>query len=213
MPARARLAHRWTLIALVSLMLGIGSGLGPPASATPTATSVPRAVVPIGGLDLDRYAGRWLQLAAIPQFFSAECARDTQAVYTPLPDGLVKVENTCTRADGSLSVIEGRARVVGPSPAQLEVTFVQVAGQWIFQAAGDYWVLGVDQRSADYGWAVVGSPDRTSGFVLSRTPRLDARQIVSIVRTVLRNGYDPCAFTITATAGGIEENVPLCRAA
>ncbi|MGL5819091.1 MAG: lipocalin family protein [Phycicoccus sp.] len=181
-----------------------------PAPTTRVAAEDPRPVTPIGALDLQRYSGTWLQLAYVPQVFQAQCDRDTRAVYTPQPDGLVKVENTCVRADGSLQSIEGRARVVGPSPAQLEVTFVQVAGQWLFEAAGDYWVLGLGKN---YDWAVVGTPTRSSGFVLSRTPTLNAKQINGIVRTVLGNGYDPCAFQITATTGGIEENISLCSAA
>ncbi|MGL5909014.1 MAG: lipocalin family protein [Phycicoccus sp.] len=181
-----------------------------PAPTTRAAAEDPLPVTPIGALDLQRYSGKWLQLAAVPQPFQAQCVRDTQAVYTPLPDGLVKVENSCVQADGSVSRIEGRARVVGPSPAQLEVTFVQVAGQWLFEAAGDYWVLGLGKN---YDWAVVGTDTRSSGFVLSRTPTLNAKQIGGIVRTVLGNGYDPCAFQITATTGGIEQNISLCSAA
>ncbi|MGL4743187.1 MAG: lipocalin family protein [Dermatophilaceae bacterium] len=181
-----------------------------PAPATRTTAESPKPVTPVGALDLQRYSGTWLQLATVPQPFAAQCVRDTRAVYTPQPDGLVKVENSCVRADGSVNRIEGRARVVGPSPAQLEVTFVQVAGQWLFDAAGDYWVLGLGKN---YDWAVVGTPERSSGFVLSRTPTLNASQISGIVRTVLRNGYSPCAFQITATTGGIEQNIPLCSAA
>jgi apolipoprotein D and lipocalin family protein len=168
-----------------------------------------RTVKPVASLDLQRYSGTWLQLAAIPAPFTAQCARDTRAQYTPLPDGLVKVINTCTVADGSTSTVEGRARVTGPtSNAQLEVTFAQANGQFLFQAAGPYWVIGLDQQS--YSWAVVGNPERTSGFVLSRTPRLNARQIAGVVRAIVRNGFDPCKFVITATTGGVETNRPLC---
>ncbi|MGL5809492.1 MAG: lipocalin family protein, partial [Nocardioides sp.] len=125
--ARLASATALTLAAGIAVSTGMVSSAG----AQPAAPATPGAVTPVDALDLTRYDGRWLQLAAIPQQFSAECARDTQAQYTALPDGLIKVENSCVRADGSLSTIEGRARVVGPSPAQLEVTFVQIAGQWI----------------------------------------------------------------------------------
>ncbi|WP_309615047.1 lipocalin family protein [Salinibacterium sp.] len=173
------------------------------------AASTPRAVKPVASLDLQRYSGTWLQLAAIPARFTAQCVRDTRAEYTPLPDGLVKVINTCTVADGSVSTVEGRARVTGPtSNAQLEVTFAQANGQFLFQAAGAYWVIGLDQQS--YSWAVVGDPTRTNGFVLSRAPELNARQIAGVVRAIVRNGFDPCKFVITATTGGVETNRPLC---
>lgn len=171
-----------------------------PASAAPAVAAGP--VTPVPALDLTRYQGRWLQLAAIPSPFQAECARDTQAVYTLLPDGLVRVANSCVRADGSVSAIEGRATVAGPAPSQLLVSFVQIGGVWQFQPpfGADYWVLGL---SRSYGWAVVGDPARRSGFVLSRTPTLPVRDVVDIVRVLLRNGYDPCAFVLTPTAGGV----------
>ncbi len=216
--SRSILRRLAAVLGAVALTTGLTTGLagglagGAAAAPAPDRTAAERPVTPIGALDLQRYAGTWLQLATIPQPFQAQCVRDTRAQYDVLPDGLVKVVNTCVQADGTTSSIEGRARVVGPSPAQLEVTFVQVAGQWIFDAAGDYWVLGVDDAASDYAWAVVGSPTRSGGFVLSRTPTLGARQIAQIVRTVLRNGYDPCAFQITATTGGIERNIPLCHA-
>jgi apolipoprotein D and lipocalin family protein len=174
-----------------------------------TDSRAARPVKPIAALDLQRYSGTWLQLASIPARFSAQCVKDTQANYTPLEDGTVKVINSCTIADGSTTSLEGRARVTGPdSNAQLQVTFVQVNGQFQFVPGGAYWVIGLDQQN--YSWAVVGDPDRTNGFVLSRTPHLTGRQIASIVRTIVRNGYDPCKFTITATTGGVETNQPLC---
>jgi apolipoprotein D and lipocalin family protein len=194
-------------------LLAAGLTLVPVATASANEDETEdhlRPVRPVASLDLQRYAGKWLQLANIPAPFSAQCVKDTQAMYTPLEDGTVKVINTCTVADGSTTSVEGRARVTGPdSNAQLEVTFVQFNGEFQFRASGAYWVLGLDQRS--YSWAVVGDPTRTNGFVLSRTPTLNGRQIASIVRTILRNGYDPCRFAITATTGGIETNRPLCE--
>ncbi len=205
---------RRTITCLGALAL-VGTFTAAPASGAAVApvgspATQTRPVTPVDAVDLARYSGRWLQLAAVPTSFSARCVRDTQADYTPLPDGLVRVVNTCVLADGSVTSIEGRARVVGPdSTGQLEVTFVQVAGQWVFEAAGDYWVIGLDEKS--YGWAVVGGPERTSGFVLSRTPRLGARQIAQAVRVIVRNGYDPCDFEITATTGGVGTTRPLCE--
>jgi apolipoprotein D and lipocalin family protein len=206
----SRFVRRFAAVAgAVALFSAIA--VTPAFASGSSGVSTPRAVKPVASLDLERYSGTWLQLAATPAPFTAQCVRDTRAEYTPLPDGLVKVINTCTLADGSVNTIEGRARVVGPdSNAQLEVTFAQANGQFLFQAAGAYWVIGLDQHK--YSWAVVGNPERTSGFVLSRTPNLDARQIAGIVRAVVRNGYDPCSFMITATTGGLEANRPLCSA-
>ena len=189
-----------TLLAAAALAVPLGAA--PAAAAPPAAPAAAGAVTPVPALDLARYQGTWLQVAAIPSPFQAQCARDTRATYTVLPDGLVRVQNQCVRADGSVSAIEGRATVGGPAPSQLLVSFVQFGGTWQFQPpfGADYWVLGL---SRSYDWAVVGDPARRSGFVLSRTPTLPARDIVAIVAVLLRNGYDPCSFVLTPTTGGL----------
>lgn len=209
-----------TVIAVIGAAAVAAVTLATPVSAT-TGTDEQRAAVashsgsrdvrPIPFLDLERYQGRWLQLAAIPTDFSAVCDRDTQAEYTLLPDGLVQVLNSCVSAAGAPIEIEGRAQVVGPdSNAQLEVSFARDdSGGFVFTGTANYWVIGIDQH--DYDWAVVGDGDRSSGFVLSREPRLGARDVVRVVRVLLRNGYDPCDFEITATTGGVEENRNLCH--
>ncbi len=201
--------RRRGIAAIGAVLLAAGLAVVPSTTASASGDTQ-RPVTPVASVDLQRYSGQWLQLASTPAPFTAQCARDTQANYTILPDGLVKVINTCVLADGSTTVIEGRARVTGPdSNAQLEVTFAQAGGQFLFQAAGDYWVIGLDAKN--YSWAVVGNPDRSSGFVLSRTPTLSAKQIAAVARTIVRNGYDPCSFVITATTGGVERNTPLCH--
>ncbi|MGF1647561.1 MAG: lipocalin family protein [Kineosporiaceae bacterium] len=200
---------RLTAVTLCTALLALGTPMA--AQAADRSPAENRPVRPIAELDLERYQGRWLQLAAIPQFFDAFCDRDTMADYTLLPDGLVQVVNTCTTALGFPVPIEGRAQVVGPdSNAQLEVTFERdSAGQFVFTGESNYWVIGIDER--DYDWAVVGNGERTSGFVLSRDPELTPREIARVLRVLLRNGYDPCDFEITATTGGFEENRPLCH--
>lgn len=117
-------------------------------------------VVP--SLDLNRYAGKWHEIARLPQRFEKNCVGVT-AEYQVRKDGKVDVKNTCLRTtcEGKVSVANGLARVVDPlTNAKLKVSFF-----WPF--AGDYWVLELDPN---YSYAVVGSPDRKSFWILSRTP-------------------------------------------
>ena len=117
-------------------------------------------------VDLTRYAGKWYEIARLPNRFQKKCAGDVTAVYTPQPDGKIKVVNTCKKSDGSLTTTEGTARKAsadGPD-AKLKVTFF-----WPF--SGDYWIIGL---SPDYRWAIVGAPNREYLWFLSRTPSLDA---------------------------------------
>ncbi|GAA0247983.1 lipocalin family protein [Saccharothrix mutabilis subsp. mutabilis] len=191
-----------TIVSVLATALVATLGLTPPAGA---ATGEVR---PVRSVDLTRYQGTWLQLAAIPQPFQAACARDDRAEYTLLPDGLVRVVNSCRRADGQEVRLEGRARPADAgTTSRLEVTFVNVGGAWVFDDPGTYWVIGLDR---DYRWAVVGAPDRRSGFVLSRTARPTPDQVAGIATALIRNGYDLCRFRVTVQEGGAPAPVDLC---
>ncbi|MGI5499102.1 lipocalin family protein [Lentzea sp. CA-135723] len=177
-----------------------------PASAADTSAEVR----PVSSVDLHRYQGRWVQVAAIPQPFQAHCVRNDNAVYTLLPDGQVEVVNGCTRADGVTSSLEGRARRTDPaSTAKLQVSFVRTADGWSFDKPGTYWVIGLDR---DYRWAVVGAPGRRTGFVISRTPAPSRKDVLGMTKALLRNGYNLCDFRITAQDGGAAQAGPLCSA-
>ncbi|TRY81971.1 hypothetical protein DNTS_030979 [Danionella cerebrum] len=83
-----------------------------------------------------RYMGRWHEIMKVPASFQkGECS---QATYT-LSDGIVLVLNEELLADGTISSIEGTAKIVDPSePAKLEVSFFEDA------RPGPYWVLTTD---------------------------------------------------------------------
>ena len=102
-------------------------------------------------VDLQRYLGKWYEIATIPMSFQKGCVGVT-AVYTLRPDGDVDVVNTCRKEtlDGPERSAQGKAWSVDPSNAKLEVQFF-----WPFH--GSYWVIDLDP---DYRWAVVGHPSR-----------------------------------------------------
>ena len=133
----------------------------------------PLATVP--SVDLNRYSGKWHEIARYPNWFQRACAGSATAVYTPQSDGSIKVVNSCLRKDGSVKTITGRAAVVpGSGNARLKVSFF---GPF----AGDYWIIGLDERN--YSWALVGHPSRRFLWILSRHPTMPEslyRQIVSI---------------------------------
>jgi apolipoprotein D and lipocalin family protein len=157
---------------------------------TPLAT-VPKVV-------LDRYAGRWHELARTPNWFQRNCASDVTAEYARRPDGTISVVNSCRRADGSLDRAEGTARVVDTATnAKLEVAFAPEALRWIPAVWGNYWVIGL---APDYRYAIVGEPSRAYLWVLSRTPTLDEATWRSIEARIAAAGYEPATVTRTAVA-------------
>lgn len=177
------------------------------ASATAAAsTSTP--VKPVASVQLSRYVGRWYQIAAIPQIFELQCARDVTAVYTANSDGTVGVNNTCATWWGSSSQVLGTARVENaPANSVLTVSFVNLFGQQLYFGGPNYEIIGLD---ANYGWAVVVSPDRSSAFVLSRTPALNAAATKAVKATITGNGIDACTLMTTPQTGGIATSVKFC---
>lgn len=163
---------------------------------------------PVERLDLERYAGTWFQLAAVPQIFSLQCAYDTTANYTPIDGLTVGVKNRCRTWWGNSSGVDGKARVLDPeSPAALRVSFDNTLFGSPQEGPANYIVTYI---APDYSWALVGSPNRSSGFVLSRSPRASASRWHEIKSVIAERGYWDCAFLTSPTRKGCRRVTPLC---
>lgn len=144
-------------------------------------------------VDLKKYAGLWYEVAKIPNSFQDQCVKNTTAKYTLAEDGEIKVTNSCIDEDGEVDDASGVVRVVDKkSNAKLEVSFVSFLGWRPFW--GDYWIIGLDEN---YQWAIVGTPNRKYGWVLSRTPNLDNTTMDKIFGIIKDQGYDPKKFEIS----------------
>lgn len=165
-----------------ALVLGLVCFLSLASHAQAPLATVPR-------VDLDRYAGRWFEIAKVPNRFQNQCARDTTATYTRRDDGTVAVVNRCVRADGSIDDIAGVARVVdADTRAKLEVSFLPAWLRWTGIGWGRYWVIAL---ADDYRYAVVGEPSREYLWILARAPVLDAADRAAIDTALRASGYDP----------------------
>lgn len=147
----------------------------------------------VGSVDLQRYQGKWYEIAHIPNRFQSNCSHGTTAEYRQAGTGRIAVLNRCIRADGSVDQAAGIARVVDPETnARLQVSFVQLLGINLFW--GDYWILGLD---SGYNYAFVGDPGRKYGWILSRKPEPGAVDMARIWEMVRQQGYNPDDFKLT----------------
>ena len=135
----------------------------------------------VSAVDLSRYAGRWYEIARLPNRFEKKCADSVTATYTLRSDGKVDVVNRCRKANGEFTTAKGKARIADKKTnAKLKVTFF-----WPFY--GDYWILDL---GPDYQYAVVGSPDRDYLWILSRTPQFDEQLYQQLVEKMAARGFE-----------------------
>ena len=134
----------------------------------------------VGAVDLSRYAGRWYEIARLPNRLEKKCADSVTATYTLRSDGKVDVVNRCRKANGEYTTAKGKAKIVDKKTnAKLKVTFF-----WPFY--GDYWILDL---GPNYEYAVVGAPNRDYLWILSRTPQLDEELYQRLLREMATRGF------------------------
>lgn len=137
-------------------------------------------------VDLDKYMGKWYEIAHLPQRFQRGC-NCTTAEYE-LKKDYVQVTNTCVKNNGKISRITGKAfPVPNSNNAKLKVQFF-----WPFK--GDYWVLNLAQ---DYSYAVVGNDSRKDLWILSRKPEMDPALYNKLVNQVKEKGFDVSNLIVT----------------
>ena len=126
--------------------------------------SVPEGVVPVNNFELDRYLGRWYEVARLDHSFE----RDLQAVtaeYVTREDGGIKVINSGRNIDsGEIQQAEGRAYFVeDPSIGHLKVSFF---GPFF----GSYVIFELDQDNYQYAFIAGNTTDYL--WLLSRSPKV-----------------------------------------
>jgi apolipoprotein D and lipocalin family protein len=139
----------------------------------------------VKSVDMERYVGLWYEIERIPNRFQSNCIGETTASYSLREDGRIDVSNRCHARNGKIIEANGIAKVVDKrSNAKLKVSFVRFLGFNLFW--GDYWIIGLGE---DYEYAVVGTPSRKYGWILSREPSLPGAVLDRIQHALRQQGY------------------------
>tara|TARA_B110001454_G_scaffold219111_1_gene250011 strand:+ start:13645 stop:14142 length:498 start_codon:yes stop_codon:yes gene_type:complete len=134
----------------------------------------------IKNIDLNRYMGKWYEIAHKPNFFQNLCEWST-AEYQLLESGKVSVLNRCYKGEKQITSISGTAAAKDSlAPAKLQVDFG-------FFRKGDYWIVDLDEN---YQWAVVSGPNMKSLFILSRTAQMDNSTLEMILENLKTRGFN-----------------------
>lgn len=132
--------------------------------------------------DLDRYLGKWYEVARYDHAFERNLV-GTTAEYSLRDDGMIKVLNSgyLYTLDGKFKESVGKAKLnKNGKPGQLRVSFF---GPFY----SNYYILDL---APDYSYSVVGSSSPKYLWILSRTPQLKPEVQSKIVKGLQQRGYD-----------------------
>ncbi|MCE1189045.1 MAG: lipocalin family protein [Ignavibacteria bacterium] len=164
------LHHKYSIVTMLILL---------PFLAACSGTYAPLTTVE--KVDLQKYLGKWYEIASIPNSFQKGC-NCTTAEYT-IEDDFIRVINSCRKdsVTGALDKARGKAFVVeGSGNSRLLVQFF-----WPFK--GHYYIIDL---ASDYSYAVVGSPSRKYLWILSRSPRIAPEIYNTICKNAEAKGFN-----------------------
>lgn len=145
-------------------------------------TSFSQELETVTTVDLQKYSGKWFEIASFPQRFQNGC-HCTTAEYTLTTKDYLIVENRCNKdsLNGKSLYIKGKVfSEKNTGNSKLKVQFF-----WPFK--GKYWIIDL---APDYSYAVVGHPNRNYLWILSRTASMDDLLYKEIVTRIESKGYD-----------------------
>jgi apolipoprotein D and lipocalin family protein len=148
----------------------------------------------VSQVDIQRYAGRWYEIARLPMPFQ-KADEAAIAEYGLNADGTVSVNNTATRPDGTQHGIRGYAKVLNPpANTKLAVRFSTWFGPLIpVPKEGNYWILYVDDH---YREAIVGTPNRKYLWLLARSPKIPDARFTALLAKAKLLGFDVSRIVI-----------------
>jgi len=142
----------------------------------------------VQNIDLERYIGKWYEIASLSGRFQKGCQCTTAEYDLLVGKSYLSVKNKCFRK-GKWSEISGKAFFnSSSSEGKLKVQFF-----WPFRA--DYFIIDLPY---DYSWAVVTTPGYKYVWILSRKPKLDDNIYQEILNRLKKKGFDVNLLSLTS---------------
>ena len=167
---------------LVLMVAGLGGCLG-----------VPEGARPVDDFTLDKYLGKWYEIARLDQSFERGLSNVT-AEYSLRDGGGVKVINRGFKAaNGKWEEAEGKAYFVDDkTTGKLKVSFF---GPFY----GAYNIIALDEE--DYQWSLVAGPNTDYLWILSRTPVLQPVVLEQLLTQAKSLGFETEALIFVEQTG------------
>lgn len=151
-------------------------------------TGMPEGVQPVNDFELDRYLGKWYEIARLDHSFERGLTRVT-AEYSLRDDGGVRVVNRgFSAAKGEWDEAEGKAYFV--ESADLGYLKVSFFGPFY----GSYVVFELDKQ--EYQYAFISGPDTSYLWLLARTPAVSNEILQRFIEVAAERGFDTDALIL-----------------
>lgn len=137
---------------------------------------------------LDRFDGRWFEIARNPNDIQRPCRRARiDFLPTPRPTRY-DLTVTCTRAsDGQEETLQAHARVTDTTTnAKFRFSLAGLLGFGGI-ASQQYWVW---DHAPDYSWALMGLPDKSNWWIWHREPAPSATVRAATLGRARTLGFD-----------------------
>lgn len=143
---------------------------------------MPDGVTPVEPFDLERYLGRWYEIARLDHSFERGLSK-VSAEYSLREDGSVRVINRgYSVTEGKWKEAEGKALFArNPTEGFLKVSFF---GPFY----GSYIIFNLDQEH--YRYALISGPDTSYLWILSRQPTLERETVDMLIEKARQAGFD-----------------------
>jgi len=153
---------------------------------SPSKEMSTESIQAVKNFDLNRYLGKWYEIARLPHSFENGLDRVT-ATYALKDNGMIEVINKGFNIEkAEWKEAKGKAYVPDTSAgAMLKVSFF-----WIFYS--DYKVIMLD--TVNYSYAMVTSNSKEYLWILSRSPQLDNSIYDALLRKAVEWGFNISAL-------------------
>lgn len=140
----------------------------------------------VAKVDLNRYMGKWYEVAKIPNTFQKTCVQDITATYSLLANNYIKGLNTCRKANGQVFNLEVKGRIQDPSHAKLVFKVASSWLRWVPMLEADYWIVDL---ANDYSHAAVATADGKYLWILARQPQLAEPVYQQVLQRAAKLGF------------------------
>lgn len=143
---------------------------------------MPKSVTPVDQFELDRYLGKWYEIARLDHSFERGLSQVTAEYSLREGGGVTLVNRGFSEANSKWQEAEGRAYFVSDSDeGYLKVSFF---GPFY----GSYVVFDLDKQG--YQYSFVSGPDSSYLWLLSRTPQVKPEVMQRFVRMSQERGFN-----------------------